>query len=79
MKKNRISKCNLGFGSSLRILRRKRNIPLNRLSELSGIQIATLSRMETNKMVGALKSYVNIAKVLKMKLSDLFIELESGI
>jgi transcriptional regulator with XRE-family HTH domain len=77
MRKNRIKGCNVSFGSTLRILRKKRNMPLNRLSELSGVQIATLSRMETDKMVGALKSYMNIARVLKMKLSELFVQLES--
>ena len=78
MRNNRIKKFNVSFGSSLRILRRKRNMRLNRLSELSGIQIATLSRMETNKMIGTLKSYANIAKVLRLKISELFFELENG-
>ena len=78
MKNNRIKETNVSFGSSLRILRRKRNMRLNRLSELSGIQIATLSRMETNKMIGTVKSYANIAKVLRLKISELFFELENG-
>ena len=77
MRNNRIKNFNVSFGSSLRFLRRKRNMPLNRLSELSGIQIATLSRMETNKMIGTVKSYANIAKVLKLKLSELFVEFEN--
>lgn len=78
MRNNRIKETNVSFGSSLRILRRKRNMRLNRLSELSGIQIATLSRMETNKMIGTVKSYANIAKVLRLKISELFFELENG-
>ena len=79
MRNNMINESTVSFGSSLRMLRRKRKMPLNRLSELSGIQIATLSRMETNKMIGTLKSYANIAKVLRLKLSELFTELEDRI
>lgn len=65
----------LTFGKSLREIRKKKNINLKEMSERAGVQVATLSRMENNKMVGALKSYMNIAKVLNLRLSELFIQL----
>ena len=67
----------LDYGHSLKAIRRKKNITLKVMSELTGVQIATISRMENNKMVGALKSYVNIAKVLGLRLSELFTKLEN--
>ena len=65
------------FGQSLKDIRKNKNITLKEMSELTGVQIATISRMENNKMVGALKSYVNIAKVLGLRLSELFNKLEN--
>ena len=46
------------------------------LSKLSGVQLATLSRMEHDKMVGHLNSDVKIAEAYRMKLSGLFNEIE---
>ena len=65
----------LSYGHSLKAIRRKKNITLKVMSELTGVQIATISRMENNKMTGTLQSYSNIAKVFDMKLSELFSEL----
>lgn len=64
------------FGNNLKILRQQRNMTLRVMSKLSGVQSATLSRMENNKAIGSIKSYMDIAKVLKLRLSELFAELE---
>lgn len=64
------------IGQALKSIRKKRNITLQKMSDLSGIQLATLSRMENNKVLGCLKNYVCIAKSLGMKLSELFTEIE---
>ncbi len=50
-------------------------LTLTQLSELSGIQIATLSRMENGKMTGTLEAYEKIAGVYEVKLWELFREM----
>ncbi len=65
----------LNIGKALRILRHQRNMTLDVLSSISGVQSATLSRMENNKALGSLKNYMRIAKALRCKLSELFIQL----
>lgn len=50
----------------------RRNLSLGELSKISGVQPATLSRMENNKAIGSLKNYMSIAKSLGLKLSELF-------
>ena len=67
----------LTFGKSLKIIRKRRKISLRGISDLSGVQVATLSRMESNKMVGTLKNYMNIARAMGLKLSELIKELEN--
>ncbi len=59
-------------GKSLKTLRQQKNMTLGKLSMISGVQPATLSRMENNKKLGSLMSYVRIAKALGLKLSELF-------
>ena len=65
----------LKIGESLRNLRQRRNLSLGELSKISGVQPATLSRMENNKAIGSLKNYMSIANALGLKLSELFVEL----
>ena len=62
----------LKTGEALRIVRQQRNLSLGELSKISGVQPATLSRMENNKAMGSLKNYMCIAKALGFKLSELF-------
>jgi DNA-binding XRE family transcriptional regulator len=66
----------LKIGESLRILRQQRNLTLGELSKRSGVQPATLSRIENNKALGSLKNYLSIANAFGIKLSQLFSELE---
>lgn len=72
----KIVRNDLKFGKALRVLRQQRNLTLKAMSKLSGVQLATLSRMENDKSIGNMKSYMNIAKALGLKLSELFGEIE---
>ena len=56
--------CELGF--TIRRLRTERNMTLMQVSDLTGIQPATLSRMENNKMIGTLDSYNALAEAFRM-------------
>ncbi len=62
-------------GNDLRTFRQQKNITLVELSKISGVQSATLSRIENNKAAGSLKNYSCIAKALGLNLSQLFFEL----
>lgn len=46
------------IGRIIRRLRKERKITLLELSQKSGVAIATLSRIETGKMTGRLKSHL---------------------
>lgn len=67
---------NIKFGDKLKMLRQQRDLTLEALSKLSGVQLATLSRMENNKAVGNLKSYIGIAAAMGFSLSQLFAVME---
>lgn len=72
-----MDKMELGeIGCTIRRLRAERNFTLKQLSDKTGIQMASLSRMENNKMMGALDSYYALAEAFRMKLSELFQEYE---
>lgn len=59
------------LGSKIRKLRKARKMTLVELSESSGVQLATLSRIENNKMTGTLESHMNIARALGINLAEL--------
>jgi len=60
------------IGNKIRALRKAFKITLQELSDKSGVQLATLSRMENNKMTGTLESHINIAKALNIPLAELY-------
>lgn len=60
------------IGDRIRQLRKTRKMTLVELSQKSGVQLATLSRMENLKMTGTLDSHINIAKALGVNLSELY-------
>lgn len=64
------------YGEGLRNLRKQRRLTLVTLSERTDIDVATLSRMENNVMEGTLTSYISIAKVFGLKMSEVFQEIE---
>ena len=53
-------------------LRKSRKLSLTDISRLSGVQLATLSRIENKKMVGTLESHLRIAKVLGVDVTELY-------
>jgi len=66
------------FGNTIKKLRKEKKLTLTDVSEQSGIQLATLSRIENNKMTGSVKSHVKIAKALGLRPSQLFKEFEKA-
>lgn len=64
------------IGKRLRELRKEKSVTLEELSEKSGVALATLSRMENNKMPGTIKSHTSICKVLGISIADLYRQLE---
>src|SRR4051812_12458279 len=60
------------IGKRVKELRKSRNMSLSELAKLSGVQIATLSRIENLKMIGTLESHMNIAKALGIDLTQFY-------
>ncbi|HSA32060.1 MAG TPA: XRE family transcriptional regulator [Candidatus Omnitrophota bacterium] len=63
------------IGKKVHELRKARKMSLTELAEKTGIQIATLSRIEHMKMTGTLQSHMLIAKALGIELTDLYRDL----
>jgi transcriptional regulator with XRE-family HTH domain len=66
------------IGKRVRALRKSQNMKLQELAQKSGVQIATLSRIEHNKMTGTLESHIAIAKALDTDLSSLYSDIEKA-
>lgn len=64
------------IGKRIRILRKEKDITLEDLSKKSGVALATLSRMENDKMTGTLSSHNRICKALGVSIAELYRELE---
>lgn len=60
------------LGKKLRELRRTRNMTILDVSKATGIDIASLSRMENGKMTGTFKSHLALSKALGVRLPDLY-------
>ena len=65
------------IGKNLKELRERKDMSLKELSEKSGVQIATLSRIENLKMTGTINSHLSIAKALGVGLVDLYADGQS--
>jgi len=65
------------IGTKIRELRKQRNLTLDELSEKSGVALATLSRIENNKMKGTLASHQNICKALNISIAEMYQTLEN--
>ncbi len=63
------------IGKKIKELRKVQKMSLSTLAEKSGVQIASLSRMEHLKMIGTLESHMNIAKTLGVEITDLYIDI----
>ena len=64
------------IGKKLKSIRKSKKITLDELSKISGVQIATLSRIENDVMTGTLESHMSICKALGISLSDFYREVE---
>ena len=60
------------IGTRIKEIRKSKGITLKDLSEKSGVQIATLSRIENEKMVGTVESHMAIAQVLGIDVTELY-------
>ena len=56
----------MNIGSVIRNLRKSQGLTLLKLSEMSKVALATLSRIETGKMTGTLESHMQIARALEI-------------
>ena len=66
------------IGDKLRSLRKSRKVTLVELAKSSGVDAATISRIETGRMTGTLESHVKLARGLGVKLTDLFLGIEEA-
>ena len=60
------------IGDKLQEIRKSKKITLTELSQKSGVQLATLSRIENKKMTGTLESHIAIAKALGIEIVELY-------
>ena len=60
------------IGKKIQELRKAKKMSLTDLSRQSGVQMATLSRIENMKMVGTLDSHIQIAKALGLDVTELY-------
>jgi len=63
------------IGNKLKQIRKSMRISLSELSEKSGVQIATLSRIEHQKMTGTIDSHLKIAKALGVDITALYTDI----
>lgn len=62
----------MNLGPQIKKLRTLKKLSLTELSQKSGVQIATLSRIEHGQMTGTLESHFNIAQALDIDIIELY-------
>jgi len=72
MKKKSKKKIKISISKKMKSLREEKGITLTKLSRQSGVQLATLSRIENDVMTGTLEVHAKIAITLGVELSDLY-------
>ena len=65
-------------GARLRSLRKSQKVRLVELAKASGVDAATISRIETGVMTGTLESHFRLATALGVKLTDLYAGIEEA-
>ncbi|MBF0493610.1 MAG: helix-turn-helix transcriptional regulator [Candidatus Omnitrophica bacterium] len=65
------------IGNKIKAIRKEKHITLLELSKESGVALATLSRIENNKMLGTIKAHDSICKALGVNLADIYKEVEN--
>ena len=66
------------IGARLRALRKDQKVTLVELAKASGVDAATISRIETGKMSGTLESHIQLAASLGLKVTDLYSGIEEA-
>jgi quercetin dioxygenase-like cupin family protein/DNA-binding XRE family transcriptional regulator len=66
------------IGARLRALRKSQRVTLVELAKASGVDAATISRIETGVMTGTLESHFKMATALGVKLTDLYAGIEEA-
>ncbi len=61
-----------GFGQRVKTLRKRQNLTIVEVMQRSGIDKATLSRIENGKMRGSVTTHLKIAEALGIRLPDLY-------
>lgn len=64
------------IGQRLRAIRKAQKVRLMQLAKASGVDAATISRIETGQMPGTLESHMKLARALGVKLTALYEGLE---
>ena len=65
-------------GARLRVLRKTQKVTLVELANASGVDAATISRIETGRMSGTLESHIKLARALGLKLTELYAGIEEA-
>lgn len=60
------------IGKKIKQLRKKYKLSMTELSRKSGVQLATLSRIENRKMTGTVESHLQIAKAFGIDIIELY-------
>ena len=65
-------------GERLREIRKQQRITLVELAKASGVDAATISRIETGRMTGTLASHMRLARALGSKVTELYGSIENA-
>jgi len=65
-------------GARLRAIRKEQKVTLVELAKSSGVDAATISRIETGRMVGTLESHLKLARALGVKVGEIYADLEEA-
>lgn len=66
------------LGARLRMTRRLQRMTLVELAETTGVDAATISRIETGQMTGTIECHLKLAAALGIKLTDLYAGIEEA-
>lgn len=66
------------LGEKLKLLRKEKDLTLDKLAELSGVAKATLSRIENGVTAGNLNTHLKICDALRVNLGELYKGLENA-
>ena len=66
------------LGTRLKTLRKSQRVTLVELAKASGVDSATISRIETGKMTGTLECHLRLATALGVKITELYAGIEEA-